>query len=69
MFSAMQDIRPSHMLDKKLYDFVGLKTTGVENPDGDKAFDPEVFKEALPSIAIGQKMISISTESSIGACS
>jgi len=70
MFSAMQDIKPSHMLDRKLYDFEGLKPTGVEDPEGDKAFDPEVFKEALPSTtALGQKMISIATESSIGACS
>jgi tRNA 2-thiocytidine biosynthesis protein TtcA len=69
MFSAMQDIKPSHMLDRKLYDFEGLKATGVEDPDGDKAFDPEVFKEALPSTALGQKMISIATESSVGACS
>jgi tRNA 2-thiocytidine biosynthesis protein TtcA len=69
MFSAMQDIRPSHMLDKKLYDFVGLKTTGTPNPDGDKAFDPEVFKEALPKTALGSAMIAIATESSVGACS
>ncbi len=69
MFSAMQDIKPSHMLDRKLYDFEGLKPTGVEDPEGDKAFDPEVFKEALPSTALGQKMISIATESSVGACS
>jgi len=69
MFSAMQDIRPSHMLDKKLYDFVGLKTTGTPNPDGDKAFDPEVFKEALPKTALSSAMIAIATESSVGACS
>jgi tRNA 2-thiocytidine biosynthesis protein TtcA len=43
MFSAMQDIKPSHMLDRKLYNFEGLKPTGVEDPEGDKAFDPESF--------------------------
>lgn len=69
MFSAMQDIRPSHMLDKKLYDFVGLKTTGAPNPDGDKAFDPEVFKEALPRATLGLAKIAIATKSSVGACS
>ena len=69
MFSAMQDIKPSHMLDRKLYDFAGLKPTGVEDPEGDKAFDPEVFKEALPTTALGKAMISITTESSAGTCS
>jgi tRNA 2-thiocytidine biosynthesis protein TtcA len=69
MFSAMQDIKPSHMLDRKLYDFAGLKATGVEDPEGDKAFDPEVFNEALPKTALGSAMISIATESSVGACS
>jgi tRNA 2-thiocytidine biosynthesis protein TtcA len=28
-------------MDGKLHDFKGIKTTGVANPDGDKAFDPE----------------------------
>ncbi|MDI9333130.1 MAG: tRNA 2-thiocytidine(32) synthetase TtcA [Cytophagales bacterium] len=69
MFSAMQDIRPSHMLDRKLYDFAGLKPTGVEDPEGDKAFDPEVFTEALPQTTLGSALISIATESSVGACS
>jgi tRNA 2-thiocytidine biosynthesis protein TtcA len=69
MFSAMQDIKPSHMLDRKLYNFEGLKPTGLEDPDGDKAFDPEVFKETLPTTALGKAMISIATESSVGACS
>ncbi len=46
MFSALQDIRPSHMLDKKWYDFAGLKPTGTPDPEGDKAFDPEVFSDA-----------------------
>jgi tRNA 2-thiocytidine biosynthesis protein TtcA len=69
MFSAMQDIKPSHMLDRKLYDFAGLKPTGVEDPEGDKAFDPEVFKEALPTTALGKARISIATESSVGTCS
>jgi tRNA 2-thiocytidine biosynthesis protein TtcA len=69
MFSAMQDIKPSHMLDKKLYDFAGLKATGVADEEGDKAFDPEVFNEALPATPLGAKMISIASESAVGACS
>jgi tRNA 2-thiocytidine biosynthesis protein TtcA len=39
MFTAMGNIVPSHMMDKRLYDFTGLQTTGVPDPEGDKAFD------------------------------
>ena len=38
----------SHLLDHSLFDFQGLKATGVPDPDGDTAFDPESF--ALPSL-------------------
>ncbi len=69
MFSAMQDIKPSHMLDRKLYDFEGLKATGVEDPEGDKAFDPEVFKDTPATSTLGLSRISIATEPAIGACS
>ncbi|MDN8616776.1 tRNA 2-thiocytidine(32) synthetase TtcA [Variovorax ginsengisoli] len=40
MFSAMQNIVPSHLLDTQAFDFKGLKATGVADEDGDKAFDP-----------------------------
>ena len=41
MFTALQNVVPSHLLDGTRYDFKGLKTTGVPDPEGDKAFDPE----------------------------
>ena len=40
MFSAMQSIVPSHLLDTRAFDFKGLKATGVADAEGDKAFDP-----------------------------
>ncbi|MDD3266448.1 MAG: tRNA 2-thiocytidine(32) synthetase TtcA [Burkholderiales bacterium] len=46
MFRAMQNIVPSHLMDTSKYDFTGLKITGVENPEGDIAFDKESFTEA-----------------------
>ena len=51
MFGALQHIVPSHLLDGKAFDFKGLKTTGVPDPEGDKAFDvPELPASAtLPS--------------------
>ncbi|HOF31934.1 MAG TPA: tRNA 2-thiocytidine(32) synthetase TtcA, partial [Burkholderiaceae bacterium] len=48
MFSALQNIVPSHLMDARLYDFQGLRTTGVASKDGDKAFDEEEF--AVPSL-------------------
>jgi len=32
-------VAPSHLMDGKLFDFVGLKPDGNANPEGDTAFD------------------------------
>ncbi len=53
MFSALQNIVPSHLMDAKQYDFKGLKVTGVASEDGDKAFDEEAFAApALPGLQV-----------------
>ncbi len=39
MFSALQNVVPSHLMDGTRYDFKGLKPDGLANVDGDKAFD------------------------------
>ena len=44
---AMSDVRPSHLMDRKLFDFAGLKPSGVEDAEGDRAFDPEDIGEPL----------------------
>jgi tRNA 2-thiocytidine biosynthesis protein TtcA len=41
MFTALQNVVPSHLMDGTRYDFKGLKTTGVPDSAGDKAFDAE----------------------------
>ena len=41
LFTAMGNITPSHMMDRNLYPFTTLKTTGVVNPAGDRAFDDD----------------------------
>ena len=41
MFSAMGNIVPSHMMDRNLYPFATLQTTGLADPSGDKAFDDD----------------------------
>jgi tRNA 2-thiocytidine biosynthesis protein TtcA len=48
MFSALQNIVPSHLLDGTSFDFKGLKATGVPDADGDKAFDAPEFPVESP---------------------
>ena len=43
MFTALQNVVPSHLMDGTLHDFRNLKASGVFDPDGDKAFDEESF--------------------------
>ena len=46
MFSALQNVVPSHLMDGKRYDFKGIKPTGEAHDDGDLAFDPPTFPTA-----------------------
>ncbi len=49
MFTALQNVVPSHLADGTNFDFKGLKVTGVASDDGDKAFDMEEFAQvAVP---------------------
>ena len=41
MFRAMATVVPSHLADRKLFPFETLKPTGVADPQGDRAFDPD----------------------------
>jgi tRNA 2-thiocytidine biosynthesis protein TtcA len=40
IFNAMASVVPSHLLDRSLHDFTGVRASGVASPDGDRAFDP-----------------------------
>jgi tRNA 2-thiocytidine biosynthesis protein TtcA len=39
IFSALASVAPSHLLDRKLYDFASIEATGNPDPDGDIGFD------------------------------
>ncbi len=43
MFTALQNVVPSHLMDTTRFDFKNIKTTGIADPEGDKAFDAESF--------------------------
>lgn len=45
MFSALQNVAPSHLIDSSLYDFKGIETTGSAVEDGDIGFDPQTYPE------------------------
>jgi len=47
MFTALQNVAPSHLMDHRLFDFRNIQTTGVANAEGDIAFD----KEELPAFS------------------
>ncbi|MDQ3186868.1 MAG: tRNA 2-thiocytidine(32) synthetase TtcA [Pseudomonadota bacterium] len=50
MFTALQNIQPSHLADPVLYNFRGLRTGDKPVVDGDKAFDPETFDAGAAEI-------------------
>ncbi|HQR04525.1 MAG TPA: tRNA 2-thiocytidine(32) synthetase TtcA, partial [Rhodocyclaceae bacterium] len=45
LFRSLSRVVPSHLMDRDLHDFHHLEATGVPNPEGDKAFDPETFTD------------------------
>ena len=51
MLSALQNVVPSHLMDRKLYPFETIQTTGLPVEDGDTAFDDEPLPQVdVPSI-------------------
>lgn len=49
MFTSLQSVVPSHLMDVNRYDFKNIKITGQTDVDGDKVFDEEEFP--LPGVA------------------
>ncbi|MEZ5644710.1 MAG: tRNA 2-thiocytidine(32) synthetase TtcA [Burkholderiaceae bacterium] len=51
MLTALQNVVPSHLMDRKLFPFESIRATGVADEDGDKAFDEEPLAAPLPTPA------------------
>ncbi|WP_404396058.1 tRNA 2-thiocytidine(32) synthetase TtcA [Idiomarina loihiensis] len=43
LFTAMQNVVPSHLADSALFDFKAVTAEGIANENGDKAFDNDSF--------------------------
>jgi len=53
MFTALQNVVPSHLMDHKRHDFRNIQITGQADANGDKVFDEEEFPmPTLPGIAV-----------------
>jgi tRNA 2-thiocytidine biosynthesis protein TtcA len=48
MLTALQNVVPSHLMDRRLYPFETLKTTGLPSDEGDTAFDEEPLPLTAP---------------------
>ena len=56
MFTALQNVVPSHLMDHTRYDFKGIHVTGVPDENGDKAFDTE---ELAPAVLSGLQVVTL----------
>ena len=52
MFTALQNVVPSHLMDRNLYPFGTIQATGVADPGGDKAFDDDETCATPPSVGV-----------------
>ncbi len=52
MFTALQNVVPSHLMDHTKHDFKSIRPTGIADENGDKAFDAEDLPApTLPSLS------------------
>lgn len=57
MMSALGKVSPSHLLDRNLYDFMGIQTQDKPLEDGDTLFDAPIIP--MPAAPIPQSVIPI----------
>jgi tRNA 2-thiocytidine biosynthesis protein TtcA len=59
MFTALQNVVPSHLMDHTKHDFKAIRPTGIEDADGDKAFDAEEFPQPSLSGLPGLQVVTL----------
>jgi len=52
MFNAMGRVVPSHLMDRNLFPFTTLQSTGVADPGGDRAFDDDEPCAPTPALPV-----------------
>lgn len=55
VFGALSRVVPTHLMDRNLFDFAGLKPDGQAQAHGDKAFDPDEAEYAYTDHPNGVK--------------
>src|SRR6218665_2359036 len=58
MFTALQNVAHTHLMDAKLHDFKNLKATGIPDEHGDLAFDEEELP-ATPTLPGGMQVVQL----------
>ena len=54
IFGALAKTTPSHLLDRKLFDFASLRATGIPGEEGDIGFDVDApLEQAIERMAAG----------------
>ena len=48
IFNSLARVQPSHLLDRSLFDFGGLRAQDLPFPEGDIAFDEELIPAVIP---------------------
>jgi tRNA 2-thiocytidine biosynthesis protein TtcA len=57
MLTALQNVVPSHLMDRNLHDFANVRATGRPSDEGDTAFDHEPLPKA--AVAKADKVIAL----------
>jgi len=67
IFNALANVAPSHLMDRNLFDFAGLKPNGLADPEGDMAFDPPSFETPAELLKASTEDLREANASTLGA--
>jgi len=51
IYNALGKVEPSHLMDRRIHDFLAVRATGRPEPDGDIAFDVDAALERATELA------------------